>query len=235
VKRLALLLLLVVVTLAAAAELLGPGVAERTLAARVQEAASLSAPPEVEVRGRPFLSQVVRGSYEDVVVRAARVPAGEVYVRSVVVQLTDVQVPLRAVLERSVDEVPVGRVGTRAVLGYDDLTAVVADRGLRVSEAESGLVRVTGGVDVLGRRLEAAAVSRPVLDGRTLVITAERFEVGSGLADDLLTRALGDRLDVRVELAPLPYGLQLRSLRAGPSGVVLEAQAVDTVLRAEQP
>jgi hypothetical protein len=31
----------------------------------------------------------------------------------------------------------------------------------------------------------------------------------------------------------LPFGLQLRGLRAGAGGVVLEAQAADTVLRAE--
>lgn len=228
-----MLVLLVAGVVLVAVEALGPRLAERTLASRAQAAATLPVPPEVEVRGRPFLTQVVRGRYDDVVVRAARVPAGQVGFDSVVVQLTDVRVPLREALTRSVDVVPVGRLSARAVLGYDDLSGVVADRGLRVTPAGNGLVRVTGGVDVLGRRLEASAVSRPALEGDTLVVTAERFEVGSSAADALLSAALGNRLDLRVELTPLPYGLQLRSLRAEATGVVLEAQAADTVLRAQ--
>jgi hypothetical protein len=223
--------IVVLVLLVVAAEVVAPRVVESSVAAQVQEAAALASPPDVEVRGRPFLTQALRGSYDDVVVRAADVPAGQIAFDGVVTQLQGVEVPLGDAVSRSVTQVPVRRLSTRAVLGYDDLTAVVRDRGLRVSPADGGLVRVTGSLEVLGRTLEASAISRPTLSGGTLVVTPERFEVGNAVADSLISAALGNRLDVQVELAGLPFGLQLTSLAAGPDGVVLRAEATDTVLR----
>lgn len=225
------LILLAVVLALAAAEVLAPRVVERSVASRLQEAAGLAAAPEVEVRGRPFLTQAVRGRYDDVVVRATDVPAGPLGFDSVAARLSGAEVPLGDVLSGSVAAVPVAELSTRAVVGYDDLTALLRERGLRVSPAGQGLVRVTGSATVLGRTLEASAVSRPTLEGRTLVVTAEHFEVGNARADALLSRALGNRLDFRVELEPLPYGLELRGLQAEAGGVVLLASATDAVLR----
>lgn len=220
----------VVLALLGLAELLGPRLVEDIVASRVQDAAGLAERPEVEVRERPFLLQALKGRYEDVVVRATDVPAGMLELDSLVTQLTAVEVPLAKALTGQVDAVPVGRLSTRAVIGYDDLSAAVEERSLRLSSAGPGLVRVTRTLDVLGQTLEASAVSRPSLVDSTLVVTAERFEVGSRIADALLSRALGNQLDFRVELEALPYGLQPRSVDASPRGVVVLAQAVDTVL-----
>ena len=203
---------------------------EQAVATRLAEAGELTAPPEVDVRGTPFLPQAVRGRYEDVVVRVDAVQVGSLQLRGFVAQLQGVQVPLRDAVAGEVVEVPVDALTARAVLTYADLSAVVADRGLRVSPAGDGRVRVTGSVQVLGQTLEATAVSRAELEGRTVVVTAERFEVGSSLADSVLSAALGDRLDLRVELAPLPFGLELTSLRSGGDGVVLQARSDGAVL-----
>lgn len=229
--RLLAALVVVVLALLGVAEVVGPRLVEGVVATRVQDAGGLAATPDVEVRGRPFLLQAVRGRYEDVVVRAVDVPAGPLSFDSLVTQLTAVEVPLADAVTGRVGAVPVGRLSTRAVIGYDDLTALVSDRGLRVSSAGGGRARVTGSLEVLGRTLEASAVSRPTLQDGQLVITAEQFEVGNAVADALLSGALGNRLDFTVALQELPYGLQPRSVDAGPSGVVVVAQAVDTVLR----
>jgi hypothetical protein len=213
-----------------AADLVASGVAERSIAQRVQQSGGLPERPEVEVRGRPFLLQALRGRYDDVVVRSAEVPAGQLGLSDVVTELSGVRVPLRQALSSTSAPVPVQSVRTRGVVSYEALTATVADRGLRVGAAEAGLVRVTGGVQVLGRTLEASAVSRPELVDGGIVVTAERFEVGSPAADALLTRGLGDRLDFRVDVAQLPFGLALTSLRAGADGVTVTAEATDTVL-----
>ena len=230
-----LVLLLVLAVLAVVADRVAVRVVEQTVASRVQAAGALPAPPEVEVRGVPFLTQALRGRYDDVLVRAQDVPAGTLSVDSFVAQLRGVQVPLSDAVQGSVTSVPVEALTARAVLSYADMSAVVADRGLRIGAAGGGLVRVTGTLRVLGRDLEASAVSRPVLEGSEVVITAERFEVGSALADDLVSRALGNRLDFRVAVGQLPYGLQLTGLRAGGDGVVLEARADGAVLEATPP
>lgn len=227
-----LLLLLTLALVAVAADVLALRYAERTLAERVQDSTGLALTPDVDVAGRPFLLQALRGRYDEVEVRAAAVPAGTLRFDTVRAELDGVEVPLSDVLSGSVTTVPVEQLRTRAVLGYDTLTAAVADRGLRVEPAADGRVRVVGSVEVLGQTLEASAFSRPTLDGGAVVVTAESFEVGVDLADDLLTRTLGDRFDVRFDVGALPFGLAIMDLQVTPDGVVLQASAADAVLTA---
>jgi hypothetical protein len=229
VVRLAVVLLVLAV-LALAADRLAARAVERTVAERLAASADLGGAPEVDVRGTPFLAQALRGRYDDVVVRAQAVPAGALRLRQAAFRLRGVEVPLRDAVAGELRAVPVDVLTARAVLTWADLTAAVADRGLRVGPAGDGRVRVTGSVRVLGRDLEASAVSRPVLEGSAVVVTAERFEVGGADADAVLTRALGDRLDVRLEVGALPFGLGLTSLRAGGDGVVLQARSDGAVL-----
>jgi hypothetical protein len=224
------LVLLVLAVLAVVADRVAVRVVQDVVAARVQSAGALPAAPAVEVRGFPFLTQALRGRYDDVVVRASRVPAGTLTVESFVAQLSGVRVPLSDAVQGTVTSVPVDGLTARAVLTYADMTAAVAERGLRVTAAGGGLVRVTGSLRVLGRELEASAVSRATLEGGEVVLTAERFEVGNAAADALVSRALGDRLDVRVAVGELPYGLALTGVRVGGDGVLLDAQAAATVL-----
>lgn len=229
--RRVVVLLVLIAAVVGAAELLGPAVVERVVAERVQQESGVVERPEVELRGRPFVTQAVRGRYDDIVVRSKDVPAGQVEFDTVVTQLTGVQVRLASALTGQVDVVPVTRVSTRAVVGYESLTAAVADRGLTVAPGETGLLRVTGRVEVLGMTLSAVAVSRPAVVDQAVEVTAERFEVGNDVADAVITRALGQGLDFTVAIDPLPYGMQLRSVDARPAGVVLTAQAADVVLR----
>ena len=227
--------LLVLGALLVVADVAASRAAERGIAERVRQAAELPELPEVEVHGRPFLLQALRGRYDDVVVRSVDVPAGELRFASLVTELRGARVPLRQALEASTAPVPVESLSARAVVTYEALSAPVEDRGLRVVGAEDGLVRVTGSLDVLGRTLEATAVSRPELEDGEIVVTAERFEVGSSVADSLLSRALGRRLDFQVDVGELPYGLTLTGLDAGPDGVVLTADATDTVIAPVPP
>jgi hypothetical protein len=226
-----LVALLLLAVVAVVADRVAARAVEQVVAARLAETGQLEALPEVEVRGTPFLTQAARGRYDDVVVRASGVQAGELRVRSFVAQLQGVQVPLRDAVAGEVEEVPVDALTARAVLTYADLSAVVADRGLRVSSAGEGRARVTGTVRVLGQDIEASAVSRPTLEGGEVVVTAERIEVGNSVADAVLSAALGNRLDFRVEVGELPYGLELTGLRAGADGVVLQARSDGAVLR----
>ena len=51
------------------------------------------------------------------------------------------------------------------------------------------------------------------------MVTAESFEVGNDLANDLVTRALRGRFDLRVPVDGLPYGLQVDGVRVRPEGL----------------
>ena len=202
--------------------------AGRAVASQVQTTGGLASRPEVSVEGFPFLTQAVRGRYDRVEVSAQDVPAGELRLAALDATLTGVRVPLSDVVTGSVGAVPVDRVVAETLVPYAELARRAGSRALQVAPA-GDRVRVTGSVEVLGRTLRAAAVSRVVVEGGALVVTAERFEVGNDVADAVLSTALGDRLDLRVPVS-LPYGLELQSLEVRPDGVLVRSAARDVVL-----
>ncbi len=130
--------------------------------------------------------------------------------------------------------VPVEQVTARAVVGYDQLAQQSGDRQLTFAP-DAGRLRVTGTIEVFGEELSAVAVSRLSVVEGVLLVTAESFEVGNDLADSLLSGALEGRFDLRVPVEDLPYGLTMTGVEVGDDGVVVLAQADDTVLEAPPP
>jgi hypothetical protein len=230
VRRL-LVVLLVLFALVAFADRVGAVVAGRAVAAQLQSSGSLSVRPEVEVRGIPFLTQAVAGRYEDVRVRATDVPVGETTVRELTAMLSGVRAPLEQAISGSLPEVRVDQVQAQALLSYEALSLRSGERALTLS-AEGERVRVRGSVRVGGVSLEAEALSAVELRGDVLVVTAQELKVGDERVDRAIERALQGRLDLRVPVSGLPYGLRLTDVRIDPDGIRLQASARDTVLSA---
>ena len=227
-KRLTITLV-VLLALLVVADRVGAEVASRAVATQVAAEAGLRTSPEVEIGGFPFLTQALAGRYDEVTVRADDVPAGEVTLARLDATLSGVEVPLGQAISGAVDAVPVRGVEAQALLGYAELTRRSGDRQLSVAPA-GDKVRVTGMVQVLGRTLSATAVSRVEVVEGELLVTAEKYEVGNAGVDRALTRALGDRLDLRVPVEGLPYGLRVTGVRIADAGVTVLATAGPTVL-----
>ena len=224
-----LVALVVLLGLLVVADRAGAAVAARAVARQAQAEAALPSEPDVRIGGFPFLTQALAGRYEQVTVTATDVPAGELDLARFSAVLDGVQVPLSDALSGSVASVPVSGLRARAVVAYDELARRSGERQLAVAPA-GDRVRVTGSVEVLGRTLSATAVSRVEVDGGDLVVTAESYEVGNETADEVLTRALGDRLDLRIPVEGLPYGLEVTGVEVGGDGVAVLARAGRTVL-----
>lgn len=221
--------LVVLLGLLLVADRVGAAVASSAIAAEVQSSSRLTAEPDVDIAGFPFLTQVIAGRYERVEVAARGVPAGELTLDRLDATLTGVQVSLADALSGSVRSVPVEGVQARALVPYAELARRSGDRRLAV--APSGeRVRVTGSVQVLGQTLTAVAVSRVEVVEGDLRVTAEEYEVGNTTADRLVSRALGDRLDLRIPVTGLPYGLQVAGVEVEADGVAVVARTSDTVL-----
>lgn len=203
-------------------------VAGRVVARQAQSSGALSERPDVQLRGVPFLTQVLAGRYRDVRL-STRGDVGGAKVERLDVRLTGVRLPLRDVLSGRVGDIPVEGLRGSALLSYRYLSQQ-AGHGLTVSPAGDRL-RVTGSTEVLGQRVGAAATSSVRLDGDRVVVRAQQFGTGSGAADALLNSTLGDRFDFSVPVGRLPYGLRLTGLRVLPSGVALTATGGPTVLR----
>ncbi len=209
------------------------------MADELRRSADLPELPQVEVQGVPFLTQALGGRYRSIDVRARQVPvdagtSGPLVLRGMSAHLEGVHVPLSDALTGAVDDVPVDRVEATAVLSYADLSRRSGERALTVSPA-GDRVRVRGQVRVLGRELTASAVSALRVERGAVVVTAESFDVGGAAADRLVTRALRGRLDLRVPLGALPFGLQVQDVRVREDGLAVRATADDTVLTAVGP
>jgi hypothetical protein len=226
----------VLLGLLVAADRVGLAVAERQVAAELQRTAGLGSRPEVDVHGVPFLTQALTGRYERVDVVARDVPAGEVRGAPVVLPrlsatLRGARLPLSDAVSGAVASLPVDRVDARAVLPFD-----VVRQGSEVADlevaAEGERLRLRGTVRVFGEELAGSALSRLSVDDGQVVVTAESFDLGAGIADRLVTRALAGRFDARLSLGALPYGLQVDGVTVQDDGLALTAGADDAVLSA---
>ena len=224
-----LVTVLVLGVLAVGADRFAANQAESLIARQVEQ--EIGQRPAVHVRGTPFLTQFADGSYDGVDLTADDVQRAGIRVERLEVRLRGLTLPPGDVLGGQVDEVPAERADAVALISYAELTSRVADRGLSVSPAGDGRIRVTGRVEVLGRTVEASAVSIARVEGDDVVVTAESYETGLDIANELLTGAIGGRFDFTFSLGDLPFGARLTGLLAGPEGVRASATARDVVLR----
>ena len=206
-------------------------VAEQVAEGRIadQLTADLSSTPTVEIGGFPFLTQALAGRYRAITVSGDSASRQGVRVSDFTADLQGVEVPLSDAVGGRVSEVPVDRLRGSALITYADFARAADVPGLELSPA-GDQVRVTGPLSVLGQDLTVSALSDATLDGDQVLLTAQSFEVDGSPVSSVISGALSGRLDLRVDVAALPYDLQLTDVRTGPRGVELSGTARDVVL-----
>ncbi|MFC3503037.1 DUF2993 domain-containing protein [Micromonospora krabiensis] len=235
-------LLLVLAGLLVVADRVAVGVAERAIADQVrQEVAkqqAQSAPPEVEVGGFPFLTQVLDGRYEriSIVLREVRgsVQGDAISLPTLDVDARDVRASLDT-LRSGQGEVVAETVNGTATISYDSLAALLDRPGLKLSE-QGGKLAVTAPVDILGQQL--------TVTGTADVTVGEQGKVGlrfndlnaEGLPNLPLARTLLNNyargISIDVPLPDLPFQLALREVRPQPEGLTVTADAKNVPLNA---
>lgn len=223
-----LVVAVVLLALLLAVDRAGAALATRAVASAVLSSGQVDGRPSVSFGGFPLLTQALSGRYDANSLSGAGL-ADEQGVSSFDAQLSGVELPLSQALSGDVSQVPVERVTGGVLITYAELERRLGARRLTLSAA-GDLLRVTGSVSVAGRTLQASALSSLAVSGSSVVVTAERFEVGNQPADRALSALLGKRFDFRFSVGKLPYDLQLRSVAVQPGGVRAEATAVSTVL-----
>lgn len=225
----ALVVLLVLAGLVVGADRVAEEIAEDQVARVVAERAGLAGAPDLEFEGFPFLTQAVSGRYEDLRVALTGADLGQPEGTRADVSLQGVQVALSDVLSGSVQEVPVERVDGTATLSY----ALLADQlgpGTTVTRDGDGL-RVQRTVEVAGVSVPLTATGTVSLDGDTLVVDVDEV-AGAGVdVPGRLVDQVGDVLDLRYRIPPLPFGLQVTGVAPADDGVRVRVEATDTVLR----
>ncbi|GAA3156576.1 DUF2993 domain-containing protein [Blastococcus jejuensis] len=201
--------------------------AEGYVADQLTQQAGLAGTPDVDVRGFPFLTQALEGRYDDVRISLTADELGQ-QGTTAAVRLTGVHLPLSTVLSGDVQEVPVDRIEGTATLSYDLLSDQLGGDSTLGPEGDG--LRVTKTVEILGYTLPLTATGTVTLDGDELVVDVENASgAGVDVPGFLVDRA-SDLLDLRYAVPALPFGLQLTSVTPAPDGVVVEVEAIDTVL-----
>lgn len=224
-------MIIVLCGLLGAADVLARTAAESLLARNVRDAVGAEADPVVEVRGRFFLPQVIRGAYSEVHVRTPAIRSGPLRIEQVDATLRDVRVPFHDVLLSDIRAVGVGQAEQTAVLTYDDLNRYfeVTGRSLQLEPLGDGKILLRGSVSVLDQRVDLTAESEVTAAEGQLVLNPTGVQTSAALsrAGRLL---LAQRLRLSVPMGTLPFGQQLTSVDLGERSITVTAAGNTVVL-----
>ncbi|MEU9995652.1 DUF2993 domain-containing protein [Streptomyces sp. NPDC050848] len=199
--------------------------AESEAADRVRLGPARAGSTEVDIKGFPFLTQVMdkRLDEVDVVLTGVEATAGDRKIR-----ITEMNAALRDVtVNDAFTSARARSVTGTALISYADLTAA-ADRDVKVAYGDNGKLKVTGGVKVLGRTITRSVVSSVTLvNGDTIRVRADAVP-GEGIPG--LESLIRQRTDFDREIGGLPAGLKLTKIEARPDGVAIGVTGTDVSL-----
>ncbi|MFI0929213.1 DUF2993 domain-containing protein [Streptomyces sp. NPDC021012] len=198
--------------------------AESEASSRVKLSGAPAESVEVDIKGFPFLTQVVDRRFDEVDVKAAgvRATAGDKDVRvgELTVALRDVTVTGDWAGAKA------GSASGTALISYADLTAA-SDREATVAYGGNGKVKVTGSVKILGRSLTRSVLSTvTVVNGDTLKVRADEVP-GAGIPGvEELVRA---RTDFERPIG-LIAGMKVEKVEPRPEGLAVTVTGKDVAL-----
>lgn len=190
-------------------------------------------PANVRVHGSPFLTQALRGRYEDIEVSGGGLRIGEMAGATLTAHLYNALLPPRELLGGRTDALPCERVEGSIVLPYGELARVSRIPGLSLTFHRDHLVASASlpvpGISALARVSGHADLS--VDDGAVWLRVRGLSVAGIGLPG-LVVNQLMPSLNVPIPLPALPYGLRLDSLTPQASGLLVRGSARDVVFTA---
>lgn len=236
-----LVLLLVLVGLLVVADRLAAGVAERVLAEQVREELATqdvrAGPPEVEMGGFPFVTQVLDGRYERISIQLNEVRGsvqGDVLALPTLdIDAYDVTASLDT-LRSGRGRVIAGSVTGTGTISYDSLAARLDREGLQLGERD-GQLEVTAPVELFGQQVPVSGTADITVDQgqvslRFTDLTPEGVPNGS-LVQALLS-SFAEGISVDVPLPVLPFDLTVSEVRPLPEGLQVTAKAVEVPIHA---
>jgi LmeA-like phospholipid-binding len=215
-------------------------IGDRVAAAYAQNSASnflvVHAPfdekPTVRVRGVPFLTQALRGRYEDVEVSGGGLQLGDISGASLDAHLRGVHLGLGDLVKRDVHQLAIDHVDGNVTLPYSELARLSGVSGLTLA-SDAGAVKVTLGVSVpLIGRVQLSGTADIVLSGSNIRLKVTKLAAVGVSVPSLLLSQFSQAVQVPIAIPTLPYGLMITSVAAADTGVVVHGAASNVVLTA---
>ncbi|WP_162908242.1 LmeA family phospholipid-binding protein [Allorhizocola rhizosphaerae] len=222
---------LVLAVLLAVADRVGAHYAEQAIGERVSaQLASrqiTSSPPEVTVKGYPFLTQVLRGNYTEIRVNLRDVKTGNLPIPQLDVRAYDVRASLDGILNGT-EKVTATRVDGVGTLSYASLVEASGIRDLTMS-GDGNVLRISGNVPVAGLLTGAARVT--VIDGRVRIQVTELTAANANASTNAVLNQYKSRLGAATfSLPQMPFQLQLSSVTPATTGLEIGMTATEVPL-----
>jgi hypothetical protein len=191
----------------------------------VSQSIATTQPPVVDIKGFPFLTQLMRGTLDEVTATAPGATLKGVPVTDVSIDATQVNVRPPAGQEPSA-----GHATVVATIATATLESVVKDRSrLSVRLALNGST-VTASGDVLGLPLTLNLVPR-VDKGKLLVDAQELTLAGRKITPESLPSSLrGQVSGIEIPVEGLPAGLSLTQAQLVPTGLRITAEGTNVAV-----
>jgi len=210
-----LVFLIVVAGLLVGADRLAAWEAGQIVADRLARAYQLDQPPDVEVRGVPFLTQWSSGRYQEVDVHLPSVTTNQLTVTNLSAQLHAVSAAPFATSSADVAAATIGEVDAQGVVPYG---SIPLPPGFQL-RPEGDQLRLSGSISAAGVSVPVTAtVGVSVQDG-SLQLTAGQVSVPG------LTAVLNQRLTEARRALQLPLGARLEGVVVTPGGLQVSASA----------
>jgi hypothetical protein len=190
-------------------------------------------PATVRVHGTPFLTQALRGRYNQVDVSGGGLRIGEMTGATLTAHLTNIYLPLRELLGGRTTELPCELVTGQIVLPFGELARVARIPGLELRLVDDQLVASAAlpvpGISQLARVSGEAVLS--IGSGGSVWLRIRGVSVAGISLPGIVLNQLLPTLNVPIPIPELPYGLRLHELRPSPSGLVVSGSAEAVVFR----
>ena len=234
------LLILVAIALAVL-DRFGASYAERVISDRVAEQVAsqkaTSDKPDVTIEGVPFLTQVVKGEYQEIKIELRNFsgPAGNgdnVRMPLLDIRAKDVRAPLEALRTQQGNIVASTVTGTGTV-DYATLAQLTEQEGVKLGEKD-GKLAVTAPLQVLGQSVTISGTANLEVAGGNVVRVRFDDVTAEGLPDLALVRQVltnyAKQISVDLKVPELPLKLVVEKVQPTPAGLAVTAGAKDVPL-----
>jgi hypothetical protein len=233
-------LLIIVGGAAAVLDRFAASYAERMISDKVAEQVAnqkaTSDKPAVTIQGVPFLTQVLKGNYQEIKIELGNFagPAGDgktIQMPSLDIRALDVDAPIDTIRSGS-GAIVASRVTGIGTIDYTQLAKLIDQPGLKLA-AKNGKLVGSAPVQALGQTYDVSGEATLTVKGGVVQV---RFSdvTAEGLPDIPLVRNLingyAEKLAVDLKVPALPLKLALQKVEPQPDGLKVTAEAHDVSL-----
>ncbi len=187
--------------------------------------------PKVTVHGVPFLTQAIRGKYDDIEVAGGGLQLGEIRGASLDAHLHGVHLALTDIFHQDVHQLDVDSADGDVTLPYSELARVSNVSGLTLADDEGNIkVTLSSSVPLLGTVQLSGTADATVSGSSVRLKIVTLTALGVSIPAAVLSQ-LSSAIQVPITIPALPYGLKITSVGAAAAGVVVHGAATDVVLQ----